>query len=46
VEKLDLDRPWSLDTFQQEHLETYLETTVRPCRLEMERLGMTQGDDE
>ena len=42
MDKLDLDRPWCLDTFQKQHVETYLETTVRPCRLEMEQLGMTQ----
>ena len=32
---------WSFEEFQAEHLQEYLETTVRPCRQEMEQLGMT-----
>lgn len=32
---------WEYAKFEKDHLEEYLETTVKPCRLEMERLGMT-----
>ncbi len=41
MERLEMNRRWCLQTFQQEHLELYLETTVRPCRVEMEQRGMT-----
>ena len=35
-------QPWSYEDFVSNHLEWYLQHTVRPCRQEMERLGMTQ----
>lgn len=41
IGELELDREWSLEVFTKDHLESYLATTVRPCREEMERLGMT-----
>ena len=45
LDKLVLDQPWCLETFQNEHLELYIQTTVLPCRLEMEQLGMTQKQE-
>ncbi|KAL3921207.1 MAG: hypothetical protein SGILL_002866 [Bacillariaceae sp.] len=40
VSQLDF-QPWSHGDFASKHLEWYLQHTVRPCREEMERLGMT-----
>ena len=35
--KLDLTRDWDYDRFREEHLEWYLDTVVKPCRIEIER---------
>ncbi len=40
-QQLKLDEEWNYETFRKEHLEWYLENTVRSCRREMEVLGMT-----
>jgi len=40
VTELDLTQPWSYQRFRQHHLEAYLERTVRPCRQELDRIGM------
>ena len=42
LEELNLQEEWCYETFCKEHLEWYLENTVRPCRREMEDLGMTK----
>lgn len=41
MDMLLLDQEWSLEKFCTENLEWYLKNTVRPCREEMESLGMT-----
>jgi Gamma-glutamyl cyclotransferase, AIG2-like len=41
MDSLHLDREWSYEQFCQESLESYMERTVQPCRVGMERLGMT-----
>mmetsp|Transcript_18157 Transcript_18157/g.43895 ORF Transcript_18157/g.43895 Transcript_18157/m.43895 type:complete len:329 (-) Transcript_18157:105-1091(-) len=38
---LQVDQEWSFDEFQRRHLEWYLRQVVRPCRQEIEQLGMT-----
>ncbi|KAL3797068.1 hypothetical protein ACHAW5_007569 [Stephanodiscus triporus] len=35
--KLDLSRDWDYDMFLQKHLDWYLETTVKPCRIAIEK---------
>jgi gamma-glutamylcyclotransferase (GGCT)/AIG2-like uncharacterized protein YtfP len=42
IGELKLDEEWSYENFCKEKLEWYLENTVRPCRQEMEKLGMTK----
>jgi gamma-glutamylcyclotransferase (GGCT)/AIG2-like uncharacterized protein YtfP len=42
IGELEQDREWSLEVFSKDHLDSYLENTVRPCREEMEQLGMTK----
>jgi gamma-glutamylcyclotransferase (GGCT)/AIG2-like uncharacterized protein YtfP len=42
LEELKLDEKWCYKTFCKDNLEWYLENTVRPCRFEMENLGMTK----
>lgn len=44
IGELKRDRQWSFQEFCQDHLEWYLENTVRPCRREMEQLGMTNEE--
>lgn len=39
-DELETDRLWEYDTFEKNSLEWYLENTVRPCRLEMDREGI------
>jgi hypothetical protein len=41
ISQLDRSKEWSYENFCDSHLEWYLRRTVRPCRAEMERLGMT-----
>ena len=41
ADKLDHDADWSYENFVEKDLKSYLVQTVRPCRAEMERLGMT-----
>jgi hypothetical protein len=41
ISQLELDQQWSYESFCQEHLDWYLKNTVRPCRAEVEQLGMT-----
>jgi Gamma-glutamyl cyclotransferase, AIG2-like len=41
ISQLDLSKSWSYENFVEQHLEWYLEHTVRPCRDEMIRLGIT-----
>ena len=41
IEELERDRQWTYEMFCKNHLDWYLENTVRPCRKEMEQLGMT-----
>jgi hypothetical protein len=41
ISRLELDQEWSFENFQSQHLEWYLNNVVRPCRSEMEQLGMT-----
>jgi gamma-glutamylcyclotransferase (GGCT)/AIG2-like uncharacterized protein YtfP len=38
--QLHMDRDWSFDHFRDHSLEWFLEHTVRPCREELDRLGM------
>ncbi|KAG7358613.1 gamma-glutamyl cyclotransferase, AIG2-like protein [Nitzschia inconspicua] len=38
---LELDQEWSYDRFCEKDLEWYLDHTVRPCRADMERRGLT-----
>ena len=40
LSELNLDQEWDYAHFCENHLECYLETTVRLCRLEMNDLGM------
>ena len=40
--ELILEAEWCYDTFCTDHLDWYMENTVRPCRAEMESLSMTQ----
>jgi hypothetical protein len=35
--RLDLSRDWDYDAFLRNHLDNYLETTVGPCRIAMEK---------
>jgi gamma-glutamylcyclotransferase (GGCT)/AIG2-like uncharacterized protein YtfP len=42
IGELKLDEGWNHEAFCKENLEWYLENTVRPCRQEMERLGITK----
>ena len=35
--RLDLSRDWDYEAFVSEHLDSYLERTVKPCRIEIER---------
>lgn len=44
LDHLKLDQEWSYQVFCDESLDSYLEETVRPCRLELELLGMANGD--
>jgi len=37
---LDLHLGWNYDDFRQNNLEWYLRTTVRPCKIEIDRLGV------
>jgi hypothetical protein len=37
---LHMDREWSFSEFEESSLEWFLEHTVRPCRQELDRLGM------
>lgn len=37
---LDLNREWNYEDFVEKHEEWYLTNTVRPCRVELTRLGM------
>jgi gamma-glutamylcyclotransferase (GGCT)/AIG2-like uncharacterized protein YtfP len=46
IHELELEKAWDYTDFEQTKLQSYLETTVRPCRHEMERLGMTNNEDE
>lgn len=41
MEHIILDQSWSFDKFCAENEEWYLKNTVRPCRQEMEKLGLT-----
>ena len=41
ADQLDHDADWSYEKFVEKDLKSYLVQTVRPCRAEMERLGMT-----
>jgi hypothetical protein len=38
--QLHMDRDWSYEHFRDNHLDAFLENTVRPCREELDRLGM------
>jgi len=38
-ELLDLDSSWSYEIFRSTKLDLYLESTVRPCKMEVDRLG-------
>jgi gamma-glutamylcyclotransferase (GGCT)/AIG2-like uncharacterized protein YtfP len=38
--QLHMDRDWSFDHFRENALEWFLEHTVRPCREELDQLGM------
>jgi hypothetical protein len=38
--QLHMDRDWSYEQFRDHSLEWFLEHTVRPCREELDRLGM------
>lgn len=40
LSELHLDAEWSLDDFCRDHLECFLEQTVTPCRVRMEREGL------
>jgi gamma-glutamylcyclotransferase (GGCT)/AIG2-like uncharacterized protein YtfP len=42
LSELDLSKEWSYENFCDSHLESYMRGTVRPCRTEMEKLGMTK----
>lgn len=42
LEHLSLDQDWSFENFCEENLDWYLKNTVRPCRKEMEELGLTK----
>lgn len=42
MDELELDQGWSFEHFCKENLDWYLKNTVRPCRKQMEELGMTQ----
>lgn len=41
ISRLDLSKEWSYQNFCDNDLEWYLRASVRPCREEMVRLGMT-----
>ena len=41
ADKLKREEDWSYENFVEKHLESYLVQTVKPCREEMEQLGMT-----
>jgi hypothetical protein len=38
--QLHMDRDWSYEQFRDHSLELFLKNTVRPCREELDRLGM------
>jgi hypothetical protein len=38
IEDLDVSQDWSYDDFRTRHLSRYLQTSVRPCLDELERL--------
>lgn len=40
LDELLLDRPWDYNEFCKTHLEWYLSSTVRPCRRELDKLGV------
>jgi hypothetical protein len=40
ISELNLDKEWEYQQFRNESLEWYLTTTVRPCRIEMDDLGI------
>lgn len=40
ISELDLGNAWDYQQFRTENLEWYLTTTVRPCREEMDELGI------
>lgn len=42
-ERLDLDHEWDYETFRQLYLHSYLKDTVRPCKAEIDQLGMGIG---
>ena len=46
ISQLDLSKEWSYDNFVTTHLDWYLDNTVRPCREELVRLGMTTIEKE
>ena len=37
--ELEIEQEWSFEKFCEQNLNWYLETTVRPCREELDRLG-------
>ena len=45
IDELELEKIWDFSEFERTKLEWYLENTVRPCRHETERLGMTQDEE-
>jgi gamma-glutamylcyclotransferase (GGCT)/AIG2-like uncharacterized protein YtfP len=44
IGELEQGRDWSYELFLKDHMESYLDNTVRPCREEMEQLGMTREE--
>lgn len=40
LSELDLTQGWDYDTFRETKLDWYLATTVQPCRLELDDLGI------
>ena len=40
VSQLELEQEWDYQRFCENKLEWYLSTTVRPCRMEMDELGI------
>jgi hypothetical protein len=39
-ELLDLDSSWSYERFRSTKLDLFLDSTVRPCKMEIDRLGL------